>query len=146
MGLQAASVTCPSVDPMYPTGCPAGFTAQQIFYVPNSEQPLTYGTPGPGAVPMPNPSIQNCNQSFSCVNAQGQSPIAATQGTCPTLTPAAGWALGATALAVFLLPGVFKLLALPVGFFAFIFSGQQWQAQPQPDGSIKCVVTGASGM
>ncbi len=144
--------TCPTVDPMYPNGCPAGFTLEELYYVPNSEaQNVTASTPG--AVPQPNPSFTGTGPCFAyaCRSASGQSPIGAVQATCSNSAiytqPEFLALFGAGAAALFLLDGWAKLIGLALIGYGFLGGiGYQVQAQTQVDGSIKCVVTGASGM
>src|ERR1700730_12653730 len=69
-----ASPACPTPsDTSYPSGCPAGFSLQESYYVPNSEV-INATASTPGAIPLT--STNGC-PSYSCVNAQQQSPYGA---------------------------------------------------------------------
>lgn len=102
-------------DPTYPTGCPAGFTLQQMFYVPNSEVTnVTASTPG--AVPL---LSAGCPQ-YICQNAQLQSPgQIASNAHFSSCNTEALIILAAGIAGLIFLPGWTKILslaALPASF------------------------------
>jgi hypothetical protein len=127
-----ASTGCPKVDLSWPSGCPSGFTAEEVFYTPNSEAAETFGSgntpvPGNGGCPL-----------FACVNAAGQSPIqvanaacqSGVQGNLPLVM------MGAGVVGLVALPGWLKLLGLACiagGLLQGI--GTNRQAQMASDGS-----------
>ena len=131
------------IDPMYPGGCPTGFTLQELYYVPNSEATnVTAATPG--AVPLP-------GNQYACMNASGVSPLAFAQSNGSQFaiyTQMPFLAILAAGVAALLLgDGLMKLLGVAVVGCGVVAGGltYQNQAQVQTDGSIKCVITGASG-
>jgi hypothetical protein len=70
---------CPTTDPMYPGGCPSGYTLQQAYFVSSGG----YGAANaPGAVAVANPSVNNCPQSFVCLNPSYQTPGLVSDNTC----------------------------------------------------------------
>lgn len=108
--------TCPTVDPMYPTGCPAGYTLQELYYVPNSEVTnVTASTPG--AIPLPNPSYTGSGSclTYACMNSSMNTPSGVSDQQCYQNNQMIQIAVAAAGL--LLLPGWLKLLAPVVAFF-----------------------------
>lgn len=105
---------CSQVDSEYPTGCPSGFTLQPVCYVPNSGQPERNCTGAPaGYIPIPDGA--GC-PTFTCLNAQFQSPFAvqdqARESSCNLKYELIGG--GAALFLLWILPGWWKLIALPI--------------------------------
>jgi hypothetical protein len=111
-------LTCPTpADPSYPSGCPAGFTLQEMWYVPNSE--VTNATAStPGAVQY-SPTGNGC-PGYICQNSQGQSPDSiAANARLTTCSTEAMAILAAGVAALIFLPGWSKLIALPAFYYSF---------------------------
>ena len=110
MGYARGLGACVNQDPQYPSGCPSGFTLQQV---------MSNGKPF--QLPDPAGSGVLCNQ-FACMNSAGQTPFAVTSASSAqsTTTSQIGL-LAAAGLSVFLLPGPWKLLSL--GLAAIVLTG-----------------------
>jgi hypothetical protein len=113
MGLGA---TCPTpADMTYGTTCPAGFSLLASYYVPNSEV-VNATASTPGAIPLPSPTNPACPQ-YACQTTGGLAPGQVDDAYCSTqptmLLTEYGPPFGAALLALFALPGGWKLLSIP---------------------------------
>lgn len=137
-----ATPACPiPSDPSYPGGCPAGFALQESYYVPNSEV-INATASTPGAIPIP--GGPNGCPSYSCVNAQKQSPYGALDAQCEAqnkIPPQMIISGIAAAAVLFLLPGMLKILAIPIAGFGLVTSFGLI-SQGQADGTCKWVSPG----
>lgn len=140
----SSAAGCPTIDVSWPSGCPSGFTAEEVFYTPNSEAAETFGS---GNTPFLT-GATDC-PLYACVNAAGQSPTQVANASCqggvkgnlPLIL------MGAGAVGLFVLPGWLKLLglaAIAAGGLQGI--GTHQQAQMATDGSYRwtCVTASTS--
>jgi hypothetical protein len=114
---------CPSMQDMiaqaYPGGCPAGFTAQQLFTLPATG--LTVSASTPGAVPSPNPVVNGNCPSYDCLNANLQNPALISDQAQRSSCNTPGYiAAGAGVVAFLVLPGWWKVLGIAGPIFAYM--------------------------
>ena len=127
-------------DPLYPQGCPSGFSLQQVFYVPNSQVTGAIAST-PGAVPF---RLDGCPQ-YACQNPGGSNPV--QQATCPSnLTiPYNLFGYGAAAAALLFLPGLLKVVSIPIAGWVFL-NGYRYQPGVDNSGNVSCAVISGIGL
>lgn len=116
---------CVDHDPLYPGGCPSGYSLVDT---------------GGGGAYYQGPQIGKPSCHFmACQDPAGKTPAQNAQAGCPPDYLFYGLAAGAI-IAVVLLPGWYKLASIGLGAYALLEGiSTVIQAEQQPDGSWKCV-------
>jgi hypothetical protein len=112
------------VDPLYPNGCPSGFTVQPV----------------PTAGPL-GTTVVSASSAWACQNQQGLTPAQAGSISCFPINPEV--LIGAVAtIGLLMLPGWWKILALPAAGFTFIVEalcgGSGYGPQMGAGGTVTC--------
>jgi hypothetical protein len=137
------TANCSQSDPVFPNGCPSGYTLQEVYYLPNScpnvgQYPDQY-TGVTASTPCAIPSAPTGCPQYACRNSSGIGPTQAVQSTCLPLTPMQ-MALGAGTIVAFIfLPGAAKLLGLVAGAgFVLASLSEHMQAVTDTTGNTTC--------